>query len=135
MKRNILLTIIFIVLGLLVSGCTSTTETGLLQGEVVIGPISPVEQPGEDTELNCEVYAARKIMIYDESGDNLLMQVDIDCDVEENYAGYSLELEAGIYTVDINHIGIDSSSDVPKQVEIVAGSTYILDIDIDTGIR
>ncbi|MFC1954746.1 hypothetical protein ACFLVZ_02875 [Chloroflexota bacterium] len=44
-------------------------------------------------------------------------------------------LEAGIYTVDINHIGMDRSSDVPKEIEIGAGKTIELNIDIDTGIR
>jgi hypothetical protein len=44
-------------------------------------------------------------------------------------------LKPGIYTVDINRIGMDSSSDVPKQVEIKPDVTVSLDIDIDTGIR
>jgi hypothetical protein len=46
-----------------------------------------------------------------------------------------VELDPGVYRVDINRIGVDSSSDVPEQVEIVAGLTFKLDIDIDTGIR
>jgi len=74
-------------------------------------------------------------MIYDKSGTRLLMQVDIDCNAEENYTRYRVELEPGIYTVDINRIGIDSSYDVPKQVEIKSGITFKLDIEIDTGIR
>ena len=134
MKRNLLFLVI-IVLGLLVIGCSSTAEKGLLQGNVHIGPISPVEQPGQDTTLRCDVYEARKIMIYDKSGEKLLKQVDIDCNAEENYTRYRVELGPGIYIVDINRIGIDSSSDVPKQVEIQSGITVRLDIDIDTGIR
>ena len=134
MKRNILVTVI-IILGLFAIGCSGTNEKGLLQGNVLIGPITPVEQPGQDTTLRCDVYDARKIMIYDKSGTRLLMQVDIDCNAEENYTRYRVELEPGIYTVDINRIGIDSSDDVPKQVEIKSGITFKLDIEIDTGIR
>ncbi len=134
MKRNILF-ITIIILGLFAVGCSGTAEKGLLQGNVIIGPITPVEQPGQDTTLRCDVYALRKIMIYDKSGTKLIKQVDIECNVEENYTRYRVELEPGIYTVDINRIGIDYSDDVPKQVEIKSGLTFKLDIEIDTGIR
>jgi len=122
MKRNILL-ITLIVLGLFVIGFSGSPETGLLQGKVLIGPIAPVEQPGQDTTLRCDIYAL------------ILKQVDIDCNAEENYVRYRVELAPGTYIVDINHIGIDYSDDVPKQVEIQSGATFRLDIDIDTGIR
>ena len=134
MKRIFLLvTIITLVVGL--TACSGTTQKGLLQGKVNIGPISPVDQPGIATPIPCDVYNARKIMIYDKTGSNLIQQVDIECNAEENYARYRIELKPGTYTVDINHLGIDSSKDVPKQVEIKAGITTRLDIDIDTGIR
>jgi hypothetical protein len=75
-------------------------------------------------------YEARKIMVYDKNRDKLIAQVDIDAN------GYfQVELKQGIYTVDINHIGMDRSSDVPKEIEISAGRTIELNIDIDTGIR
>ena len=134
MNRAVFL-LTLIILGLFVVGCSGNVEKGLLQGNVHIGPISPVEQPGQDTTLRPDVYDARKIMIYNESGNKLLMQVDIECNVEENYARYRVELEPGIYTVEINRIGVDYSNEVPKQVEIKSGLTIKLDIDIDTGIR
>ena len=134
MTRKILLTTI-IILGLFAIGCSGTDEKGLLQGNVLIVPITPVEQPGQDTTLRCDIYDARKIMIYNKSGTKLLMQVDIECNAEENHTRYRVELEPGIYTVDINRIGIDYSDDVPKQVEIKSGITFKLNIEIDTGIR
>jgi len=103
---------------------------GILEGTVDIGPLSPVEQPGEKPPVPCEVYQARKIMVYDKNGRDVVTQVDIDCD-----GRYRVELKPGIYIVDINRIGIDSSGDVPRQVEIMAGLTFRLDIAIDTGIR
>jgi hypothetical protein len=130
MKRFLAL-LSLIITGLLLTACSNeTVEMGLLQGIVTIGPLSPVENPEERPPVPCEVYEARKIIVYDKSGRNLLQQVDIDCD-----SRYRVELEPGIYTVDINRIGIDTSNDVPKQVEIMAGITFRLDIDIDTGIR
>jgi hypothetical protein len=134
MKRAIF-TLTIIILGLFITGCYGTVEKGLLQGKVLIGPIMPVEQPGQEITIRCDVYDLRKIMIYDMSGEKLIQQVDINCDEEEQIARYRLELEPGIYIVDINHIGIDYSDDVPKQVEIKSGITLKLDIEIDTGIR
>ena len=104
--------------------------SGILLGLVTIGPITPVERPGEKPPVPPEVYEARKIMVYDKSGKNLIKQVDIGGE-----GRYEAKLNPGTYTIDINHIGIDSSDDVPKQVEIQSGITIRLDIDIDTGIR
>lgn len=130
MKRSLVL-LALIIIGLLLAACsTGTTELGLLQGYVTIGPIWPVEREGEVPEIPCEVYEVRKIMVYDKNGRDLLKQVDIDCD-----GRYRVELEPGVYTVDINRIGVDFSGDLPERVEIMAGVTSSLDIDIDTGIR
>jgi hypothetical protein len=134
MKRIILL-LILVILSIFTIGCSNTVEKGLLQGNVLIGPITPVEQPGQELTLRCDVYALRKIMIYDNSGEKLIQQVDIDCDEEEQITRYRVELEPDIYTVDISRIGVDYSDDVPKQVEIRSGLTVKLDIEIDTGIR
>ena len=123
--------LLFAIIVLFIGGCSSaSSETGILQGKVTIGPISPVERPGETPTIPCEVYEARKIMVYDEKGNKLIQQIDIDCD-----GGYITELKPGIYTIDINRIGIDHSSDVPQKVEIKSSITVRLDIDIDTGIR
>jgi len=105
-------------------------NSGILQGLVTIGPITPVERPGEKPPVPPEVYEARKIMVYDKSGKTLIQQVDIDSE-----GRYVAHLKPGNYTVDINRIGIDSSDDVPEQVEVQSGITIRLDIDIDTGIR
>ena len=129
MKRAILLSIV--ILGLFLAGCaTAAAETGTLEGNVTIGPLQPVERPGVKPPVPCEVYEARKIMVYDKSGKKLLEQVDIDCQ-----GHYQVDLKPAIYTVDINRLGIDRSSEVPVQVEIKSGETITLDIDIDTGIR
>jgi len=95
-----------------------------------IGPITPVERPGEKPTVPPEAYEARKIIVYDKNRDMLIAQVDID-----THGYYEVELKPGIYTVDINRIGMDRSSDVLKEIGIFAGKTIVLDIDIDTGIR
>jgi len=107
-----------IIFGLLFMSYSKTFEKGLLHGKVNIGPISPVEQPGQTPTLLCEVYDARKIMIFEKSGNNLLKQLDINCNTDENHTRYRVELEPDIYIIDINRLGVYSSSDVPKQIEI-----------------
>ena len=124
--------LIFLTLSILLflSACNAPGEPGILQGKVTIGPLQPVVRPGEIIEVPCSVYEARKIMVYDKSGNKLVEQVDIDCN-----GRYVVRLNPGTYTVDINRIGIDFSKDVPQQVVIQSGITFRLDIDIDTGIR
>ena len=130
MVRNFVLFAV-VIIGLVFVGCSGgNSETGTLQGNVTIGPICPVERPGEPCPVPCETYQARKVMIYDESGTKLVKQVDIDC-----MGHYRVELQAAEYTVDINRVGIDRSGDVPKKVDIRPGHTIAVNIDIDTGIR
>lgn len=113
-----------------ISACGTPGETGILHGKVTIGPLQPVERPGETVEVPCSVYEARKIMVYDDSGEKLVEQVNIDCE-----GRYAVDLRPGTYTVDINRIGVDFSKGLPAVVEIQSGITTRLDIDIDTGIR
>ena len=68
--------------------------------------------------------------VYDKNGSKPVKKVDLG---QDGY--YNVKLKPGIYTVDINHVGIDSSSDVPKKIEIRPAETVELNIDIDTGIR
>ena len=92
----------------------------------VWGPLVPVEEEGVTYEVPCEVYEARKILVYRKNGKDLVEEVAIDCD-----GRYSIKLMPGFYVVDINRIGIDTSSVVPSEVEVRSNITTRLDIDID----
>ena len=112
-------------------GCSDVTqEPGVLTGEVTVGPIIPVERPGVQYDIPCEVYEARKVMVFDKNNKKLVKQVDIDCN-----GFYRIELKPDFYVININRIGIDHSSEVPTKVEIKSGEAIQLNIDIDTGIR
>ncbi len=67
-------------------------------------------------------------MVYNKSGKTLIQQIHIDSE-----ARYVVLLRPGTYTVDINHIGMDYSEDVPKQVVIQSEITIRLGTKIDTG--
>ena len=126
-----LLAITIIAVTLYMLGCSDVTkEHGVLTGEVTIGPLVPVERPGVKYDIPCEVYEARKVMVFDKNNKKLVKQVDID-----RNGFYRVELKPDFYVIDINRIGIDHSSQVPTEVEIRPGETIKLDIDIDTGIR
>jgi len=120
----------------LIFSCAGNVEQpGTLEGTVRIGPIWPVERPGENPPVSPEVFKARKIMVYNEHRDRLVETVDIVQIGQSQQGRYSVQLKPGKYIVDINRIGIDSSGEVPREVKIEAGKIAILDIDIDTGIR
>jgi hypothetical protein len=106
-------------------------ESGVLEGHVTVGPLSPVAEAGvpEPTPAP-EVYAERKIVIYAETGQQEVARVDID-----GAGNYRVTLPVGIYVVDINHLGIDLAKGLPQRVEIKSQQTTRLDVDIDTGIR
>lgn len=133
MRNFILLVIVFIglVLAGLSVGCScGTAGSGILEGNVTIGPICPVEQPGNPCPVPCEMYQARKVLIYDSNGTKLIAEVAIDCN-----GHYWAELKPGGYTVDINHDSFGHVSGVPQKIELKPGQTIELNIDIDTGIR
>ena len=75
--HRILNIICMLAIGLLAVSCQHPlgSETVLLQGAVTIGPITPVEKPGECPPVSPEVFASRKLIIYDESGKHLVREV------------------------------------------------------------
>ena len=135
LKRILTIIVIFTILGLTLSCVGKVEQPGVLAGTVKIGPIWPVERPGENPPVPQEVFEARRVMVYDKNGNKLIETVSI-IQIDHSQEGhYSVQLKPGTYTVDINRGGIDRSSAVPKEVEIKAGQTVTLDISIDTGIR
>jgi hypothetical protein len=110
-------------------------ETVLLQGAVTIGPISPVEGPGENLPVPPEVFSSRKLIIYDESGKRLVREVYFT-QIDQGPTGYyTAQIAPGTYTVDINHVGIDTAANLPVKISVSADETVTIDVHIDTGIR
>ena len=123
---------IFILLFVLLFACQAApAPEGILNGHVSIGPLQPAIREGvPEPTPNPEVYAARQIVIFDQSGRKEIARASI------NAAGdYEIALPAGTYVVDINHSGIDLAKGLPAQVEIRPNEVALLDIAIDTGIR
>jgi hypothetical protein len=104
--------------------------TGTLQGHVNIGPLQPVVRVDEPTPVvPPEAYAARQIVIYATDGQTKIVQVQIGPD-----GNYKVALPPGPYVVDLTRSGMDRSN-LPTKIQIAAGQTTTLDVEIDTGIR
>lgn len=134
MKKYHILIAVFFLYGI-ISGCIVNLDNenprfGMVNGVVTIGPLCPVEPCHISEEDIDDIYDLRKIIIYREDTSTVVQTVDIEYD--RTYKAY---LMPGRYIVDINHTGIDYSSDVPKAITIEADKILRLDIDIDTGIR
>ncbi len=105
--------------------------SGILQGQVSVGPLVPVVGPGVEIPTpGPEIFEGREIVIFNEKGTREFQRVQI---VAPGY--YQVTLAAGRYLVDINHLGIDHAAGLPAVVEIIEEQVTVLDIDIDTGIR
>ena len=116
--------------------CTTTIQTGIVQGTVTIGPVFPGPAIlGDSRPISPDVFSARKVVIYESSGKNVIQAVDIR-QIDQTATGYYIaQLKPGTYIFDIKKNGIDHASEVPKTVTVSTGQTIVLDINIDTGIR
>ncbi|MDO8473195.1 MAG: T9SS type A sorting domain-containing protein [Dehalococcoidia bacterium] len=119
------------------AACTKpAASNGTIQGGVTIGPVFPGPVSiGDNRAVPPEVFAARKVVIYDSSGKNLVQTVDIRQADQGANGYYVVQLKPGTYVVDLKKNGIDHAQQVPKTVTVTAGQVVTVDIDIDTGIR
>ncbi len=132
MAKSFIQLSIIISLLISISSCTlGPAESGILEGQVKIGPLQPAMQVGEEAPTPApEVYAAREIVVYKKNGVTEFTHLEIG-----PTGWYQGELPVGTYVIDINRIGIDSADNLPIKIEIRADVTTRLDIEIDTGIR
>lgn len=106
--------------------------TGILRGEMSIGPICPVERVDNPCTPTPEMYAARKVFVYKSSDKkNLVATLTPDADGK-----FSTTLPVGTYYLDMMHQqGPGGISGVPATIKILDGKTVELSISVDTGIR
>jgi len=136
----------YLLIALLVSGILASSlfavsclpggsEAVLLQGAVTIGPISPVEGPGQSEPVPPEVFNSRFLIIYDESGKRLVREVYFTQIGRGATGYYTAQIAPGTYVIDINHLGMDRAANLPVTISVIADETVTIDVDIDTGIR
>lgn len=108
----------------------NTTTTGTLQATITIGPICPVERDGEVCKPTPEMFAARKVYVYRPNHTTPVTTLTPDAT-----GNITTTLPVGDYWVDMPTRGIDRVSGLPATIHISAGSSTVLAIDVDTGIR
>ncbi len=135
--REMLIVVGVLAVGLLALSCQQPQgpETVLLQGAVTIGPISPVEKPGECPAVPPEIFAARKLIIYDESGRHLVREVYFTQIGNGPTGYYTAQIAPGTYVIDIDRSGADTVDNLPQKITVAADETITIDVNIDTGIR
>ena len=131
------LILIFLPVILLACGIFSPPEiipsppAGILEGQVTVGPLQPVERVGQPTATPApEVFTSRSLNIFQSDGKTLVTSLHFNPD-----GTYRVALQPGTYMVDIPQTGIGFARPLPKTITIHSGETIRLDIDIDTGIR
>lgn len=135
MKRYLLILLVLLGAVFAVSCCPGGPESVLLQGAVTIGPIWPVEQPGENPPVPPEVFSSRYLIIYDESSKRLVREVYFT-QIDQSAMGYyTAQIAPGTYVIDINHLGVDTADNLPITITVTEDETVTIDVNIDTGIR
>jgi hypothetical protein len=102
-------------------------RTGTLRGTLVVGPACPAESAAEDCAPRPA--AGARLRVSSLAGEAVTRVV------ADARGAYLAELPAGTYRVELEPEGIESSKDLPAEVEIAAGGETRLDVRIDTGIR
>jgi hypothetical protein len=138
MKRNILTKISGAILVLaiaLITGCAKLTnsETGLLEGVILIGPLCPVETvpPDPACQPTAETYKAYPLGVYSSDGTKKIASILPNLD-----GSYITDLYPGTYKVVLEKEQQGpGSSNLPADITISSNDVTVLNINIDTGIR
>jgi hypothetical protein len=133
MERLLTLGAVFLLGIILVSGCTQNPGKGLLQGNVSIGPLCPVERnpPDPACQPTAQTYESWPIFVW--TPGKLAMVAELQPTPPNGT--YSLELPAGNYVVDLEKSQALGARNLPANITIRPGQATALDISIDTGIR
>jgi len=134
-RKNIISGLTVLIGLLLNAGCDnlSSHEAGILEGEISIGPICPVETDPPDPGClpTAETYKAYPVAVWTADGGRKIIQINPAMD-----GSYKTDLEPGKYLTKLEtNSGNIGSSNLPVEVIIISDSVTTLNIDIDTGIR
>jgi len=111
--------------------CMKPDGTGILRGQVTIGPNCPVERIDNPCVTPPEAYASREFLVT--TNDTKKTVTTFYADMSGNYI---VSLAPGSYVITSAKTGIGfMSKDLPHAITIQAGQTTTLNIDVDTGIR
>lgn len=108
---------------------TKKSITGTLTGKVDIGPLCPVEPCTVPLERLKAVFAAHRVIIYD-NNKKLLMKLTIGKD-----SSFTCKLKPGTYMAMVSPAGGNPLNEQLKKFVISKGKTTKLWVEYDTGMR
>jgi hypothetical protein len=127
-KRVTAIIAIVLILITALSIVSLNVKTGVIEGQVSIGPFSPVE-PSSGSTVPPGTYSSRSLILTPSWGDAIHIPLN-----EEGF--FSAEVKAGSYQVTISDcVFLGCRSALPRTVVIRSGEKTNISIDIDTGIR
>jgi hypothetical protein len=102
--------------------------TGMVTGQVSIGPICPVESVDHPCVVPPETYTSRSVIVYSADG-----TTELEHHTLSDTGAYRLTLKTGNYALQIRPAGIGAGE--LKRVTVSADHSTVVDFAIDTGIR
>jgi hypothetical protein len=116
----------------LASPRASPGATGYLAGHATIGPLQPVERPGQQATPPPAVCTARALTVLTADGLTAVTTFNLQPDCT-----FRVALAPGTYVIRLagQQNGPGRARNLPQTIQIAADQTTNLDVGIDTGIR
>ena len=125
---RILLTLI---VTLMITSCSAQKRsTGILKGNVDIGPICPQEPCNPSPERLKQIYDSYQVVLMDTTAKNVLFRIPI-----QQNASFSKKISTGEYLALIKPVSGSGFKNESKRISIVKGKTTHIVLHYDTGLR
>lgn len=116
----------FLLLAMVACGTADPGATARVEGQVLAGPICPVETPEGDCDPRPWVGTVRATA----EADGGIYETQTD-----DQGRYGLEVPPGVYTVVAVTDGGSPPTGIPQTVQVLDAQPLRLDLEVDTGIR
>jgi hypothetical protein len=104
-------------------------RSGHLIGHIEIGPLTPVQRPGDEPKVPPELYKKYRVEVQLlKNGALTILHVD-------SKGNFAANLVPGRYRVSVPARGLVPVPPAAQEVVITAGSTVRINFRVDTGIR
>lgn len=103
---------------------------GSLSGHIELGPIRPVQRPGEKERVPPEMYKAYSVTIATSATAKPFLELKLS-----GQGNFAAELSPGVYVVTVKCKTKMMNPPEPKKVIVTAGKKTSVTIVVDTGIR
>ena len=104
--------------------------TGVVQGVLQLGPVSPVQIDSTYSPPPPEVCVAQSVIVQPPD-----QQIDVERTTLQPDCSYQLSLEPGTYIVQLETSGVSGNNRLSQTVQVESNQTVEVDFAVDTGLR